>query len=62
MEHERPHATIQGSTGVWAQGLKSAARKAMGTCTHEHPHGNRAQWQEAFTLRRDTERTVVLST
>lgn len=34
----------------------------MGMITHEHPCVNGAQWQEAFTLRRDVERTVALST
>lgn len=42
-------------------GAKKPVRNVREMCTHEHPQRNMLMWHEAFSLRRDAERRVVLS-
>lgn len=59
MKHERPHATVQDSMGVWVRPLKDLLGRQQ-DCVPARTHST--QWQEAFTFRRDAERMVALST
>lgn len=59
MKLERPHATVQDSMGVWVRVLKDLLGRPQ-ECVPASTIS--AQWQEAYTFRRDAEWAIALST